>query len=94
MATLAMTTNSALVFFTMRDAYFPKDFPVQYLVWLFFGSQALIRVIVALVQAVVPDVPEFVQIQENRQTFLKMKIIERSNEVITSEGKESAITEV
>ena len=60
----------------MREALFPPNFPTSYIIWLFFGLQAIIRLIVSLVETIIPDVPEFVDIQIKRQEYCKSKIID------------------
>jgi len=76
MAFLAMVTNSGLVFFSMRKKLFPSNLPEHYLVWFFFGTIALMRLVVVAVMSAVDDVPRNVMYQLKRQAFLKARLID------------------
>ena len=76
-AALCVATNSGLIFFTMRKNYFPGgDVDLAVLVWLFFGTQALVFGLVALVSSAVDDVPEFVATQLARQEFVRGELFD------------------
>ena len=69
-SSLAVVSNSALVFFTMRTQLFP-DLEFSILVWLFFGTQTIIWGIMRLVEVSVADMPHSVMIQLKRQEFIR-----------------------
>lgn len=59
----AVFTNSALIFFTMREAYFGPEFPSTLLVWFFFLLNFAVFFIMDLIDFVIPDVPEHVSFE-------------------------------
>ena len=69
-ASLAVVTNCALIFFTMHEALFP-NVELFYLVWIFFGTQALIWGIMGIVKYSISDVPKEVEMQLLRQDFIR-----------------------
>jgi hypothetical protein len=80
MSTLAMVSNSGLVFFTMREAFFDKDTPGKTIIWLFFGTLGMIKVLISGIHAVIPDESEMVTIQLERTDFVKRRLIDLSRE--------------
>ena len=73
---LAIVTNTGLVFFTNQKKYFGDDFDQKLILWLFFGTMALIFAVVNVVKQVVSEVPEMVEIQLRRQEFIKGELFD------------------
>lgn len=80
MATLAMVSNSALVFFTMRSAFFDPSTSRVHILWMFFGTIAMIKVLTSVVHALIPDESEMVHLQLERTDFVKRRLIDLSHE--------------
>lgn len=73
---LAIMTNTGLVFFTNQKKYFGDDVDQKLIVWLFFGTMALIYAFVNVAKQVIADVPEMVEIQLRRQEFIKAELFD------------------
>ena len=73
---LAIMTNTGLVFFTNQKRYFGNDVDQKLIIWLFFGTMALIFAFVNISKQVISDVPEKVDIQLRRQDFIKAELFD------------------
>lgn len=69
-AKLAILSNAGLVFFTMRDVYF-EGRSDAFVAWCFFGTQIVIVYLLSVVENVFSDVPESVNVQLERQAYIK-----------------------
>jgi len=83
-AFLSIPSNMGLIFFTMREFYFPPDFPTEYVVWLFFGTQALLLTLVNAIGGAMLSIPESVDLQLRRREFIEAEIFKG----LSSEGQE------
>jgi anoctamin-10/anoctamin-7 len=70
----AVVSNAALTFFTMDTFDNLSDVSS---IWYFIGFQYLVFAIMYVFSILVPDEPEFVAIQPQRQNYLVEKVIER-----------------
>lgn len=75
LAHIAVITNSALVTFTMVEVFFP-NVNILYVVWTFFGIILGIFKCMEWIRDVIPDTPARVELQLERQEFLRKKIMD------------------
>lgn len=73
-ATLAILTNTGLIFITNRKNYFSDDVSQKLINRLFLGAIAVIYILVSVIKKVIPGVPESIEIQLRRQEFIKSKL--------------------
>jgi hypothetical protein len=73
-ATLAILTNTGLIFFTDRKNYFGDDISQKLINRLFLGAIATIYVLVSIIKQWIPAIPERVKIQLRRQEFIKSRL--------------------
>ncbi len=71
---VAVVTNAGLICFTMDVLW---DYSLQGRVWIFIGFQWVLIFVQFMMQAIIPDVPVEVQIQEQRIEFIQQKVIEK-----------------
>lgn len=70
----SVITNAALVCFTMDVLW---GYSLQGRVWIFIGFQWVLIAIQYITQAIIPDVPEGVLLQEQRVQFFEEKIVNK-----------------
>jgi hypothetical protein len=70
----AVVTNAALVCFTMDVLRHQTGYAR---LWIFIGFQWVLIAVQFVAQAVVPDVPEEVEVQGQRMDFINEKVIEK-----------------
>jgi len=71
---VAVITNAGLICFTMDVLW---DYSLQGRVWIFVGFQWVLIGIQFVAQAVIPDVPNEVEIQQERIAFMNDKVVEK-----------------
>jgi hypothetical protein len=84
-AVISVVTNAGILCFTMEII----DFTAWGRVWLFIGFQYVIFVAMAVFSWAVPDVPEDVLIQLERQTYLRDRAEMTEEERRTEENMKS-----
>lgn len=70
----AVVTNAGLVCFTMDVL---DEYSAYGRLWIFVGFQWVLIGVQFIAQAIVPDVPEEVEIQAERMAFINEKIIDK-----------------
>jgi anoctamin-10/anoctamin-7 len=70
----AVITNAALICFTMTVL---STYSLFGRVWIFIGFQWVLISIQFITQAIIPDVPESVEVQLERTAFINDKVIEK-----------------
>ena len=76
---IAVFTNSGLIAFT--GLFFTnQQWPVR--VWIFFSMSVLVIIIKACLAYVIPDVPQDVRIQAQRNEFYLKKVVENRRDVL------------
>lgn len=68
----SVVTNAGLICFTMNDL---NEYSAQGRAWIFIGFQWTLIFCQYLIEAIIPDEPEEVEIQERRMNFIVSKVI-------------------